>query len=475
MLPSKPELEAERLSRCLHAFLLAAWPLIDPSVFVPGFHFEAICDVLEQVARGEVRRLIINLPPRHGKSLTCSVAFPAWLWTKNPSWRILSASYAQPLATGHSTRARRLIETRWYQERWGQKVTLVDDHNQKASYQTTAGGGRIAVAVGGGATGEGGDLILIDDPHKLEEAFSDAARAATLDWYDGTISTRLNNPRTGAIILIAQRVHERDLSGHLLDTGDWTHLCLPAEHEPRHPYLSPKDPRSTPGEPLWPAHVDAEHLAIQKRQLGSMRASGQLQQLPAPTEGAIFTRDWFRWYHLHSPPALEEILISCDLAFTGTPTSDYVVIQAWGTAEPNYYLLAQTREHLRFTETAAAIRALSNRLHEPFPNLAPTVLVEEAANGYAIIDVLRQELPNVIPYKPQGNKLTRAHAISPTIEAGNVHLPGDPAKQAGAPWVEAFLHEITTLPASAYDDQVDAMTQALDRLTRPSPRIRALN
>jgi predicted phage terminase large subunit-like protein len=371
---------------------------------------------------------------------------------------------------------RRLLESDWYRRGWGQRVALVEDHNQKASYETTAGGGRMATAVGGGATGEGGDLILIDDPHKLEEAFSQATRGATLDWFDGTISTRLNNPRTSAIIVIAQRVHQADLSGHLLDSGEWTHLCLPAQYEPRHPYIWPKDPRTTQGQPLWPDHVGAPEIERQKRQLGSLRDAGQLQQLPAPAEGAIFNRDWFRWYDPSDRlPRFEEILISCDLAFTGTPTSDYVVIQGWGKAEPNIYLLAQTREHLSFTQTETAIRAIVTQLHDRFPHQhQPTVLIEQSANGPAVTEILRQQLPNVLPYKPRGDKIARAYAISPTVEAGNVYLPGDPRKHQGQPWVEAFLHEITTFPSSAYDDQVDAMTEALDRLTRPGPRLRVL-
>jgi predicted phage terminase large subunit-like protein len=476
VLPTRTDLEAERLRRSLLAFFVAAWGLLDPQPFVTGFHFELMASVLEQVACGELRRLIINLPPRHGKSLLCSVAFPAWLWTRDPTVRILSASYAQQLATDHSAKARRLIESDWYQRRWGHRVRLLDDHNQKASYETSAGGGRVATAVGGGATGLGGELLIVDDPHKLEEAFSAPARRAVLDWFAGAFSTRLNNPRTGAIIIICQRVHERDLCGDLLASGDWQQLCLPAAYDPRHPYRSELDPRSAPGDPLWPAQVGPGELELQRRQLGSLRAAGQLQQLPAPAEGAILRRDWFRRYASDRKlPYLEEIVISCDLAYTGGPGSDYVVLQAWGQATPNYYLLDQVREQLSFSETVDQIERLGERLHERFPaRRHHTVLIELAANGAAVIDVLRRKLPNVLAVRPKGSKEARAHAISATVEAGNVHLPGGTPDIVEPPWLDAFLYELTTFPAAAYDDQVDALTQALDHMSRPGPRLRVL-
>jgi predicted phage terminase large subunit-like protein len=476
VLPSRTELEAERLRRSLLSFFLAAWPLLDPQPFVAGFHFELITQALEQVARGKLRRLIINLPPRHGKSLLCSVAFPAWLWARDPTLRIMSASYAQPLATEHSARARRLIESDWYRDRWGREVMLLDDHNQKASYETSAGGGRVATAVGGGATGLGGELLIVDDPHKLEEAFSAAARHAVHDWFAGAFSTRLNSPRAGAIIVVCQRVHERDLCGHLLASGGWSHLCLPAAYDPRHPYRSEHDPRTILGEPLWPAHVGPPELAAQQRQLGSLRAASQLQQLPAPAEGAIFKRDWFRRYgNDRDLPYLEEIVISCDLAYTASADSDYVVLQAWGQATPNYYLLGQVREHLSFSDTVAQIERLGERLHERFPaHRHHTVLIEHAATGAAVIDVLKHKLPNVHAVRPRGSKEARAHAVSATVEAGNVYLPGSPDRTVEPAWLDAFLHELTTFPAAAYDDQLDAFTQALAHMNRPGPRLRVL-
>lgn len=475
--------EAELLRRSLPEFVRKAWPVVEPAPFAGGFHIDAICEHLEAVAAGEIQRLVINVPPRHGKSLLVCVFFPAWLWASRPEVRWLYASYAQELATRDSVRTRRLIESPWYRERFGHVFALTGDQNAKDRYENNRTGVRLATGVGGAATGEGGDIIVIDDAHKIEEATSTLTRESTVDWFDTTMSTRLNHPATGAIVVIGQRLHQRDLPGHLLAQGDWEHLCLPAEYEPDHPFLWPEDPRSEPGELLWPERFGPSEIARLKRSMGSVAAAGQLQQRPAPAGGAVFERHWWRFYPPDQAPAqFDRIVQSWDLALSGTPGSDYVVGQTWGAVGPRKYLLRQTRRRLSFTETIAAIEEMTAWVNTHFPGEGGhAILVEHAANGAAAVDVLRRRLPGVIPVIPRGDKLTRAQAVTPQVEAGDVYLPGYPDPRGNGPdrtltpdWVQALVHETATFPHGANDDQVDALSQALARLSRPGVRIRFL-
>jgi hypothetical protein len=231
---------------------------------------------------------MINIPPRFGKTLLCSVLFPAWVWLSRPETRFLSAAYSLDLATRDSLNMRRLVETAWYQAHWQGRAQLVSDQAAKARFDTSRGGSRVAVSVGGSATGEGGDILIVDDPLKIEHAYSAAQREASIDWFNGTIATRLNDPERGAIIVIGQRLHEDDLFGHLLAAGGWTHLCLPVEYHPDHPFLYADDPRRETGELLWAERWDGAAVDQLKRQLGGALTASMLQQLPAPAAGMIF-------------------------------------------------------------------------------------------------------------------------------------------------------------------------------------------
>jgi hypothetical protein len=361
VLPRYSELEAERLRRSLPRFVRSAWPLLEPATpFCEGWHLGALCEALEAVARGELRRLIINVPPRHMKSLAAAVFFPCWLWLSRPEARLLYASYSQALSNRDSLKCRRLIEGEGTLGRTGEGTLLervgyrglllllgedwrlTGDQRAKQRFENSRTGYRLATSVGGTATGEGGDVIVIDDPHKADEVDSDALREAVLDWHDATMSTRLNDPKRGAEVVIMQRLHERDLTGHLLEQGGFDHLCLPAEYEPSHPFTWPRDPRSEPGEPLWPEQFGAAELERLRRALGSYRAAGQLQQRPAPAEGAILRRAWWRYFDPAGDlPHFDQLIQSWDMAFSATAGSDYVVGQVWGRFGADRYLLHQ--------------------------------------------------------------------------------------------------------------------------------------
>lgn len=457
--------------------------MLEPETpFVDGIHARAICDHLQAVTENRIKNLVINIPPGHAKSLLTAVFWPAWTWIDRPELRWLFSSYSATLSTRDSLRCRRLIESDWYQERWGDRFTLTSDQNQKQRYENSMTGYRIATSVGGSATGERADVVVVDDPHSVDQAASDGERRAAVEWWNGTMSTRLNDFATGHKVVIQQRLHEADLSADLLARGGYELLMLPAEFEPERRCVTSIwiDPRQEPGELLWPERVTKEDLAALKTTLGSYRYAGQYQQRPAPAEGGVFKRQWWRYWrpaHLELPPVMvrmadgelrsipavalpenfDQVIQSWDLAFKDLKTSDYVAGQVWGAVKADRFLLDQRRDRLDMPATLAAIRMASDK----WP-AARTVLVEDRANGPAVISSLAHQIGGLIPVNPEGGKLSRASAVSPQCESGNVYLP----HPALAAWVDDFIEECASFPNARHDDQVDAMSQALNRLYR---------
>ncbi|HZC13871.1 MAG TPA: phage terminase large subunit, partial [Thermoleophilaceae bacterium] len=442
------------------------------------------------------------------KSLAVTVFWPCWEWLSRPETRWLFASYAQQLSTRDSLKCRRLISgpgfadprvpesERTLIERIGYlglvslladmrgevPWQLTGDQSTKQRFENSRTGYRIATSVDGVATGEGGDRVVCDDPHKADEAQSDVTRESVLSWWDQTMSTRLNDPRTGAKVIVMQRLHERDLTGHLAERGGYAHLCLPAEYEPSHPFAWPGDPRTEPGELLWPKRIDRGSLEEIKVSLGSYGAAGQLQQRPAPDEGGILKRSWWRWWSgdHERAPHFDQIVQSWDMAFTDSDGSDYVVGQVWGKFGADKYLLRQVRQKLEFTETVQAVIDLTEWVERTYPaRKTHAKLVEDKANGPAVISQLRRRVPGLIAVDPQGDKVARARAVAPDVEAGNVYLPGAPNATATdydptitPAWVRALVDECAAFPNSAHDDQVDALSQALMRLAGRSGNYR---
>jgi predicted phage terminase large subunit-like protein len=451
--------------------------------FVDGIHIRLICDALERVTRGELLRLIINIPPRYGKSNIVSVLWPVWVWITDPRRDFLTASYGQSLAETHSGAARRLIESPEFQYCYRDAFALSSDVNQRGRYDNDRGGKRFATSIGGAATGHGGDILIVDDPLKADEAHSKLARETMIDTFDYTFSTRLNNPQTGAIVVVSQRLHERDLTGHLIERGDWELLCLPAEYDPKHPYRYEHDPRTLAGEPLWPEMYGPEQLAELKKPLGSFGVASQFQQLPAPDGGGIFLRSSWQWFDLAKElgQPFEEVLVSIDLAFEGGIHSDYCVAQVWGKRGKNYYLLHQLRARLSFRGQAQmvleALAWAEQNVNYPY---TPAVYLEKAANGAAVFDVLRDQVSRLLPVVPKGDKQMRAFAVSHLVEAKQVYLPGA-ANSDGTSydrtltpdWVQGLVNECAAFPKGAHDDQVDALVQALMKLDRKRPQFRS--
>lgn len=492
ILPGPDEVLAHLMSRRLRDFTKDMWPVIEPGVpYKSNWHIDAISEKLEAVTAGEILRLIINVPPRHMKSTTVAVAWPAWEWLTDPTTQFLFASYAARLSTRDSIKCRRVVESLGgrqvggtLMERIGYRGILgllgadwklTGDQNEKTRFENSMAGYRLATSLTGTATGEGGKRIVVDDPHKAADVESQTKRETVIDWLDGTMSTRLNDPATGSVVVVMQRLHEQDATGHLLSQGGWEHLCLPAEYDPKHPFTWPDDPRVKAGELLWPRHFGADEVADLKKKLGSRRASGQLQQNPTPSEGGMFKRDWWKRY----PPGDEwegtlhlgwdHVVQSWDMRFKDDKASgDYVVGQLWGFHGANAYLLGQIRGRLGFTESQQAMRDLTTwsatSKYGPFrPDFAK--LVEEKANGSAIIQTMHNEVGGIVPLNPTDSKQSRAAAVTPLVEAGNVFLPpGDwiPCPPGYEPTSTAdFIEEHAGFPLGSHDDQVDALSQVL--------------
>lgn len=465
-------------------FIQLAWPTVEPfTPYLHNWHIDAICEHLEAACQGEIRNLLVTMPPRMMKSLTISVFFPAWRWIKAPGERFLYSSYSQDLATDHSVATRRVIESGWYQERWGDRFRMAPDQNLKTRFENTRRGARVSTSVNGPVTGKGADWLVCDDPHNVRDADSLTIREATLRWWDEAMSSRFNNPRTGRRIVVMQRVHEADLAGHLIEQGGYVHLNLPMEYEPEattYTGFGQRDIRTEPGQLLMPERIGEAEVADLKVRLGSRAYAGQYQQRPAPAEGDLLKRAWWRfWHHPGAPlPAVPlrlpsgeviarpciplparftETLQSWDMTFKDTKETDFVVGQVWGAVGADRFLLDQVRARLDFPGTIAAFRGLSTT----WPAVRRK-LVEDKANGPAVIATLGSEIGGITAVNPEGGKVARANAVAPYIESGNYYLP----HPAIAPWVNGFVEECASFPTGRHDDQVDAMSQAGIRLEK---------
>jgi predicted phage terminase large subunit-like protein len=469
--PSSPEPSgkaAPAVEMELMDFVRESWKILEPStVLQENWHLELICEYLTLIKDQQFRTkfpdcsegVIFNVPPRTMKSLLISVFFPAWVWTTNPERRFMFVSYSEKLSTQHSIYRRAVMESDWYRDKWRYKFTFSKDQNLKHHYENSARGAMFSTGMQSTATGMGGDVLIFDDPLNPEQALSEAEREAVNLRFDSTFRSRINDPTTGVKIIVMQRLHELDLTGHILsrEEGRWQHVSLPAIAEKPQHVRYPATGKSRDlksGELLWRDRLPQQFLDAQKIGMGSWAFAGQYQQNPAPLEGGIIKRNWIHYYR-EVPTSFDFLVQSWDCTFTGSDRSDYVAGQVWGRARDIYYMLPyRLYERLDFAPTKAAIKSC----HALFP-YANAVLVEDKANGPAVIDELRKEIPTVVPVSPHGGKLSRAQAMAPLWEAGSVHLP-DP-QVFKLPWMESYIHNLCTFPRAAHDDDMDATSQAL--------------
>jgi predicted phage terminase large subunit-like protein len=474
-------------------FINEAWPIVEPrTTFQAGKHLELIADHLQAVTNGHIRNLLINVPPRHMKSLAVCVFWPVWEWIKHPERRWLFSSYALPLAVRDSVRCRRLIESDWFQERWGNKFTLTTDQNTKLRFDNDKSGSRLSVSVGGSATGEGGDRVVVDDPHNVTERESELAREAVIDWWDQTMSTRLNDPKTGARVIIMQRVHEDDLSAHVLaqsnplpedDPNKYVHLCLPAEFDPTRRCNNKwgRDQRTPENPLLWPERFGNTELADFKLRLGPTGYAGQFQQSPVPAAGARFLREWFRYYELvetidqaadeeHGQFTTIYRLCEPDGSFetveahscnrfavmdpAGTEPNQhnrpcFTVIQVWDVTE--HYRMLLVHQYRRQRQTPDVLKDAKDIVRD---YTVDSIGVEKAGIGLGIFQTLKSEGATVKGIEARGSKEARSEIAEIRMAAGMIYFPRE------AKWLFDLEHECLHFPFGKYCDQVDAMAHA---------------
>jgi predicted phage terminase large subunit-like protein len=483
------ELDRVECEESLYDFLMSGWQYIDPSPFTPGWVIEAVAEHLQAVCDGEIRRLLVNIPPRCSKSSLTSVAFPAWVWaqrqrspTSGPGVQFLHASYAQSLSLRDSVKCRRLIESPWYQRLWGDRFTLTGDQNTKTRFDNTLGGSRLSTSVGSALTGEGGSIIVVDDPNAAQEAFSEATIEATIEWWDGALSTRLNDPKTGAFIVIQQRLSEEDLTGHILskEADNWTHLCLPMRYEPERSYVTSigwQDPRIEPGELLWPERFGEPEVVSLEKSMGPWTAAGQLQQRPEPKGGGIIKRDWWQLWTEDAYPAMDYIVASLDTAYTTKTENDFSAMTVWGVFSGDVVAQAAKTENGGNVERSYGqqhprvmlMQAWAERLelHDLVEKVASTcrrmrvdkLIIENKAAGHSVAQELRRlfghEDWGVQLLDPKGqDKLARLYSVQHLFAEGMVYSPD-------RSWADQVISQVGTFPKGKHDDLVDTVSQAI--------------
>lgn len=463
--------ERELCVRSLYEFAKRVWHVLEPGrKFKDNWHIHGICDHLQAVSEGHIKRLIINVPPRHMKSLLVSVIWPVWDWLRTPTRQFLTASYKQPLATRDALKSRQIIQSPWFQARFGHMFKLGKDQNEKQRYQNDKMGHRIAISASGGV-GEGGDFLIADAPQNTDEMGSPAYIESTSDWWNNTFNQRLNDQNDGAIVLTMQRLSENDICSLAIGEGGWEHLMLPAEYEiARHCSTSIgfDDPRTAEGELLWPNRIGREQLDKMKFRLGSYGTAGQLQQRPAPKGGGLFKRNWYPTIKRKDLPPFFHYHISWDTASTEDKKNDQSGCTVWGlSAEPGkkgFFKLGQYADWLEIPELIVKV----DEFRRNPAWLGAQLLIENKNSGPAVIQHLQRKGIAVTPIEPKGSKEDRAKRILPLVEGGMVWLVQEDQDENPAQHLidknenEVFLSQSDVFPNGKLRDIFDSAVQAID-------------
>lgn len=471
--PERVRLQARLGPRRFAAFFRMAWPHIDTNHLLWNWHIDLVCDEMERAARRECLESVICIPPRSLKSQIVSVAFVAWVWTWFPGAKFITSSNDMTLATRDAVKTRRLVKSDWYQARWGPNspwleplsdgrphpgVSIEWDQDNKTYYETTAGGHRFVCSPGTNVTGHGGDFVVVDDPHPAQKAESDLERRGVTEWWRETISSRLNDQNFGVKLVVQQRLHQDDLAGVCMRLG-YHKVVLPMEFEPDHPDRCPDDPRTTPGELLHPERTGHDALARLKTSFGPYASAGQLQMRPAPREGGLFKRHWFKVIDVIEGRVIRRVR-RWDLA--GREKRD--------GADPDWtcgvkIALLENKtfviEHvIRFREDPNDVEAIIKSVGRADGQAVPVWLPQDPGQaGLSQKTYLARALaPLPVYFKPEtGKKEMRAEPFRAQAAAGNVYmLRGD--------WNEDFLSELASFPNGSHDDQVDAAAGAFVEL-----------
>lgn len=471
LLKVKRERDKRNAERSLYEFVKQAWPVIEPGTpFVEGWHIKVVCDHLEAVTDGRIKNLLINIPPGSMKSILVSVCWPAWEWINNPTLRYLGASYGADLAIRDAMKCRDIVTSEWYATNWPH-VSIRAGDDQKTKYGLTGGGWRMATSVGGRATGEHPDVKICDDPHSAKMADSDAERLAALEWFDRTLSSR-GVSRGAKTVIVMQRLHESDLSGHVMRKGnfakEWSHLCLPMEFDEQRSKtaLNFVDHRKV-GELLWPNLYTKAMVDKMKIDLGSYGTAGQLQQRPAPAEGGIVKRDWFKkWPRGVKLPKFEFVLQSYDTAFTKDTTNDPTGCITFGIFSHegmmNAMILDCWTKHMEYPELRKEAQEEYKSRYGDNEQRVDLVLIEEKGSGITLIQDLQRTGINIRPYNPgRADKWQRLHSISHLLEQGLLWIPESNASPGDfMKWAWPYVDQMISFPNAEHDEYVDCTSQA---------------
>lgn len=436
------------------SFAIRAFPVVEPKMLDPARHIDIICHLMQRMFEDDVSRALVCIPPRYLKTYLISLAYTAWLLGKNPAARIICVSYGAQLTEKFSADTLRLMRSSWYRRIFPGTIL----HPKKQSLTeigTTAGGYRFATSIGATLTGRGADIIIIDDPLKANEAHSPTARENCIEWFNSTVHTRFDDPKKGKIVVVAQRLHAEDLPGHLIETGGWETLILPA--------INPKD-QTYPivaggqqalfhtGRILQPSRHDAAYLAQLKKEMGEHDFEAQFNQCPIPPGGAIFKNIWVKRYDKRpGPEKVEAVIQSWDTAYEGDETNSWTVCTTWAKCPDGYYLLDVWRNRPAFSALLKQVYALKQKWK------AALVIVERKASGISLIEEINKGDPKLwlVHRSPEKGKVERAQQQTVKVEQGQLWLPVE------ADWLPAYEAELFQFPHAKFDDQVDSTVQLL--------------
>lgn len=475
------EVAMELSYRTMRHFVRYAWPAIEGrKPFISGWHIDCICEHLEAVFHRDLTRLIINIPPRHMKSTSASVAFPAWCWLHDPAEQFLLASYAHNLSIRDNVKCRRIIQSRFYQSLldlaadrspevfYHGRLELEGDQNAKERYQNNYTGYRLATSVDGAATGEGGSIILIDDANNIKDTESETKRNAVNVWFDEVMQTRLNDPSNDAFVIIQQRTHESDLTGHILETyGDeYTHLVLPARFEHEKPVsigfhgLPWWDEREEVGEPLWPERFSDKVLTSLEKVLGPYAAAGQLQQRPSPRKGSMFDSSEFVVTKADLGNKVVRRVRYWDKAGTDSKKNKNAAYTAGVLVAKlrngRFWIEDVVRGQWNATERERRIRQTAE-----MDGQSVRIFIEQepGSGGKESAEISIRGLAGFIikADRPTGDKAVRAEPFSIQVNGGNVYVKD-------AEWTQDFIGEFTNFPVGKFKDQVDSASAGFNKL-----------
>lgn len=495
------QIQAMEMRNEFREFVKQAWHVVEPGKeFKGGWHIDAICDHLTYVSLGDIDDLVINIPPRHSKSTIVAVMWPCWEWIWQPSVQWLFATYALSLTLRDSVKCRRLIQSPWYQEHFGDSFQLSSDLNQKQRFDNDHNGYRLATAVAGTATGEGGDRIVVDDAHNMKEINSDTIRKGVIDWWRDVMSTRGNDPKKLGRVIIAQRGHHQDLPGHVLASGSWVHLNLPGYFVPANrcvtrakktssrvvparpdaysfgddiePLVKDEviftDPRSKENELLTPDRFGPAEMAKLSYELTERGFEAQIQQNPSAKGGNIMKEHhWREWTDVQLPPI--QFIIQCyDTAFEEDEENDFSARTTWGVFEYEERLDPKLPWTARYKGQTRLCLILLERLNKrmEYPELRDNaltahelwkpdkILIEKKASGHSLAQELRRSGLPIARIKVTDSKFVRAHAASLILERGCVFY-------VKRNWAQEVISQCGKFPADDHDDMVDTCTMAM--------------